>query len=246
MENGLGGTCAAGRGEACAHGAGVTAVGVEVAEALEKFEQACGVLLGEHVVKGVFVDGFGEEFSEVAASVMDDLTLLDGFAVVELGRLHEGGARCVDFDLEGNAEFLAITEKVGVDRGDTGGTCVEISAVLPIASLRGSVGELDFGTFADGPAAASGAIAGFEDGAVEAGFAELVRGGHTGDARAEDDYFFAFAEVSGELGQRRFADGGHESKRLHCGKCGGVAADLGDALKEDTSGQAHCDGSDGL
>lgn len=133
-----------------------------------------------------------------------------------------------------------------MDGGDARGTGVEVAAVLPVAVLDGPVGELDLGAVADGPIAAAGAVACFEDGAVEAGFAELVGGSHAGDACAEDDDFFAFAEVGGELRERRLADGGHEAERLHGGECGGVAADLGDALKEDTSGQAHCDGSDGL
>jgi len=112
--------------------------------------------------------------------------------------------------------------------------------------LRGAVGEFDLGAFADGPAAATGAVAGFEDGAVEACFAEFVGSSHAGDACAEDDYFFPFAEVSRKLRKRRLSDGGHEAEGLHGCKCSGVAADLGDALDEDTSGQAHCDGSDGL
>lgn len=245
VQNGFGRACARACDEACAGGAGVAAILAEVAEVFEEVAEAPDVFFGELVVEGVLVDGFGEELGEVAAGVVDDLALLDGFAVVELGRLHEGGAGGVDFDFEGDAEFVTVAEDVGMDGGDACGASVEIAAVLPVAGLRGAVGELDFGAFADGPIASSGAIAGFEDGAVEAGFAELVGGGHAGDACAEDDDFFAFAEVGGELRKWRLADGGHEAERLHGGECGGVAADLGDALKEDTSGQAHYDGSEG-
>ena len=89
-----------------------------------------------------------------------------------------------------------------MDGGDAGGAGVEVAAVLPGTVLDCAVGELDFAAVADGPRAAAGAVAGFEDGAVEAGFAELVGGDEAGDACAEDDDLFAFAEVRGELGRR--------------------------------------------
>ena len=109
-----------------------------------KVEETGGVLFGEFVVESVFVDGLGEEFGEVAAGVVDDLALLDGLATVEGVSLHQGGAGGVHLDFEGNAELLAVSEQMGVDRGDAGGAGVEIAAVLPIASLHCAVGELDF------------------------------------------------------------------------------------------------------
>ena len=246
MQNGVDGACARTRDETCALGAGVTSIFVEVAEVPKEFEEACRFFFGELVVEGVLVDGFREEFSEIAARVMNDLTLLDGFAVVELRALHEGGAGAVDFNFESNAELLTVAEDVGVDGGDASGACVEVAAVLPVAVLDGAVGELDFGAVADGPIASAGAVAGFEDGAVEAGFAEFVGCGHAGDACTEDDDLFAFAEVCGKLRERRLADGGHEAEGLHGRECGGVSADLCDALNKDTSGQAHTNGSDRL
>jgi hypothetical protein len=187
----------------------------------------------------VLVDGFGEEFGEIAVRVVDDLALLDGVAVVEFGTLHEGGARVVDFNFETNAELLTVAEDVGVDRGYSPGAGVEIAAVLPLAVLGGAVGELDLGAVAYSPIASAGAVASFEDGAVEAGFAEFVGGGHAGDACSENDDLFAFAEVGGKLRERGLADGGHEAEGLHGCECGGVPADLCDALDKDTSGQAH-------
>ncbi len=112
---GVDGACAGASDETCALGAGVTSILVEVAEVLEEFEEAGRVFFGELVVEGVLVDGFGEEFGEVAACVVDDLTLLDGVAVVEFGRLHEGRAGGVDFNFEGYAELVAVAEDVGVD-----------------------------------------------------------------------------------------------------------------------------------
>ena len=194
----------------------------------------------------MFVDGFGEEFGEVAAGVMDDLALLYGFAVIEQRRLHQGGTGGVDLDFQGDAELLTVAEEVGVDGGDSCGTGVEVAAVLPLAVLSAAVGEFDLGAFADGPAASAGAVAGFEDGAVEACLAEFVGCGHAGDASAEDDDLLAFAEVGGELRKRRLSDGWHEAEDMHGGECGGVSADLCDALEEDTSGQAHGHGSDRL
>ena len=230
--------------EAGTHASGVAIVGAEIAEVLKELEEALGVLFGEFVIEGVFVDGLGEEFGEVSAGVVDDLTLLDGFALIELGRLHESGAGGVDFYFQGHAQVVAIVEEMGVDGRDAGGAGVEIVAVLPLADLCGAVGKLDFGSVADGPAAASGAVSRFEDGAVEACFAQFVGRDHAGDTSAENDYLLAFAEVGGELRERGLASGGHEAEGLHAGECGGISTELGHAVNKCTSGQAHGNGSD--
>ncbi len=49
----------------------------------------------------------------------------------------------------------------------------------------------------------------------------------------------AFSEVGGELGEGGGSDCGDQAKGVHGGEGGGVAAELGDALDEDTSGEAH-------
>ena len=154
-------------------GAGVLAV-VEIAEAGEEVEEAGTVFGGEVVVEGVLVDDFGEEFGKVAAGVVDDLALFYGFAGVEEGGLHEGRPGGVDLDLEGDAELVAVVEEMGVDGRDAGGAGVEVAAVRPGTVLDGAVGELDLAAVADGPATAAGAVAGFKDGAFEAGLAEFV------------------------------------------------------------------------
>ncbi len=239
VQGGLCETCSARHDEAGARCADVFALLVEVAEGGEEVEEVGGVFFGELVVEGVLVDGFGEEFGEVASGVVDDLTLLDGLAAVEDGVLHEGGAGGVDFDFEGYAEIVTVVEEIGVDGGDASGAGVEVAAILPGAGLDGAVGELDFAAVADGPGAAAGAMAGFDDGAVEAGFAKLVCGDEASDACAEDDDLFAFAEVGGELGK----DGGfgsrQEAEGLHGGERSGIAADLGHALYECTTGETH-------
>ena len=130
-----------------------------------------------------------------------------------------------------------------MDGGDAGGASVEIAAILPGALLHGAVGELDLGAVAYGPGASAGTAAGFENGDLEARLAELVGGDQAGDAGAEDDDLLAAAEVSGQLGQRRDADGRHQPEGLHGRKGGSVSAGLGDALDEDTSGEAHAMGS---
>ena len=230
--------------EAGTHAAGVTVVGAEIAEVLKELEEALGVLFGELVVEGVFVDGLGEEFGEVSAGVVDDLTLLDWLALVELGGLHEGGTGGVDFYFEGHAQIVAVVEEMHVNGRDTRGAGVEIVAVLPLADLSGAVGELDFGALADGPTAATGAIARFKDGAIEACFSQFVGRDHPGDTSAENDYLLALAEVGGELRERGLANGGHEAEGLHAGECGGISTELGHAVNKCTSGQAHGNGSD--
>ena len=195
----------------------------------------------------VCVDGFVEEFGQVAAGVVDDLALLDWLAAIEEGRLHEGRARGVNFDFERNAEVVTVVQDICVNGWNARGAGVEVSAVLPAAGLDAAVGELDFAAVAYGPCAAAGTIASFDDGAVETGFAELVCGDETGDARAEDDDFFAFAEISRKLREERGFGCGYESEGLHGGECGRVAADLGHALDQGTTSEAHrensaCDG----
>ena len=246
VQNGVDGACARTCDETCTRGAGVTSIFVQVAEVPKEFEKTGRFFFGELVVEGVLVDRFRKEFSEIAARVMNDLALLDGVAVVEFGRLHEGGAGAVDFNFEANAEFLTVAKDVSVDGRDASGAGVEVAPVLPVAVLDGAIGELDFGAVADGPVASARAVAGFKDGAVEAGFAEFVGGGHAGDACSEDDDLFAFAEVGGKLRKRGLTGGWHEAEGLHGCECGGVSANLGDALNKDTSGQAHTNGSDRL
>lgn len=90
VQNGVDRACTGASDEACARSAGVTSIFVEVAEVLKEFEKTGSFFFGELVVEGVFVDRFREEFGEIAACVVDDLSLLDGVAVVELWRLHEG------------------------------------------------------------------------------------------------------------------------------------------------------------
>ena len=187
----------------------------------------------------MLVDRFGQELSEIAAGVVDNPALLDGLAVVENIGLHERGAGCVDFDFEGDAELVAVAEEMGVDRRDAGGTGVEVAAVLPRAGLDGAVGEFDFGAVADGPGATAGTVAGFDDGAVEACFAELVCGDEGGDACAEDDDLFAFAEVGGELGKEGGFGSRQETEGLHGGERSGIAADLGHSFDECTTGETH-------
>lgn len=187
----------------------------------------------------MFVDGFDEEFGEVAAGIVDDLALLDGLAAVQDGGLHEGRAGGVDFDFEGDAEVVAVIEDSGVDRWDARWTGVEVAAVLPAAGLDSAVGELDFAAIAYGPGAAAGAVAGFDDSALETGLAKLVCGDEPGDACAKDDDFLAFAEVGGKSREERGFGCGHKSEGLHGGECGRVAADLGHALDQCTTGEAH-------
>ena len=171
----------------------------------------------------MFVDGLGKELGEVSASVVDDLALLNGFTLIELGRLHQCGAGGVDLDLEGHAEIVAVVEEMGMDGRDARGAGVEIVASLPLANLRSAISELDLGALADRPAATAGAIAGFEDGALEACLAQFVGRDHAGDASAENDDLLASAEVGWELRKRGLADRGQEAESLHAGKCGGVS-----------------------
>jgi hypothetical protein len=88
VQGGLYEACSARCGEAGACGADVFAVAVEIAKAADEVEQSGGVLLRELIVEGVLVERLGEELSDVAARVVDDLALLDGLAAVEYLGLH--------------------------------------------------------------------------------------------------------------------------------------------------------------
>ena len=126
-----------------------------------------------------------------------------------------------------------------MDGGDAGGSGVKVTAVRPGTVLRGAIGELDLTAVANGPVAATGAAARFEDGASETGLAQLVGGDQAGDAGAKDDHALPVAKIRGELGEGRRAGGSRETQYLHGAKGCGIAADLGDALQEDTSSEAH-------
>jgi hypothetical protein len=128
---------------------------------------------------------------------------------------------------------------VFVDRWDAGGAGVEVAAALPIAALRRAIGELNFAAVADGPVAAAGTAACFEDRTCEAGFAELMRRDKASDSPAQDKDFLSFAEAGGKLRQRRETGSFDQSEGLHRGKRSGVSADKRHALDKRASSQAH-------
>ena len=181
----------------------------------------------------------------MAAGVVDDLALHHGFAAVGSVVLQVGGAAGVDLDLELDAELAAVAEDSGVDGRQARGADVLIVAGVEGAGLGGAVEEGDGVAAADGPVAAAGTGAGFEDGAVEAEGTHLVGGDQAGDAAAEDDDLDTFASV-GRDGERELLlrERGHEAHGLHGEKGSAVSASLAYTQEKIATGKSHGDTSD--
>src|ERR1700733_5935740 len=126
-----------------------------------------------------------------------------------------------------------------MDGGAEGGAGVKGNTVRPGTVLCGASGELDPTAVANSPVAAPRAAARFEDGAGETGLGQLVGRDQAGNAGTEDDHALTSAKVRGELGEGRRTRGSRQAQYLHGAKRCGIAADLGNALQEDTSSEAH-------
>jgi hypothetical protein len=120
------------------------------------------------------MNALGEKLGDVAAGVVDDSALGDRSAAVELVTLHECAARGVDFDLERDAELVAVAEHGVVNGGQARGAGVEVMIGLPVTGLASAISEFDDGAVADAPIAAAGAMTSFKKRAGPTGFAELV------------------------------------------------------------------------
>ena len=203
-------------------GAGGAAVGgefVEVAVGFEEGGHAVAVFGREGVVEAAAVDGFAEEFADVASRVGHGLAEAEGFAAVGGWGLEVGAAAAVDFGFQCHAEGAAVAEHGLVVAGQAGGAGVEIFAVREVADLLGAVGHVDAGAAADAPVAAADAVARFDEGDAVAGLAEFPGGDEAGDAGAEHDDAGPFGRA-GELQGRAIGVFGHHAERAHGGECG--------------------------
>jgi hypothetical protein len=170
---------------------------------------------------------------------VDDLPLLNRLARIQQRRLHQGGAGEIDLNFQRYAQLPAIAKQVGMDGGNTSWSCVEVSIFRPGAVLDGSVGKLDLGAVAHRPVASTWPAPRFENRTSKAGFAQLMGRDQAGDAGAQNDNALAASEVRAEHGERRSTGGSRKAENLHGAKGRGIAANLGDALQEDTSSEAH-------
>ena len=238
------GACAGGFDVAGILTSGVFAGVVERAVGAEETEHAVAIGGGDVLVERAVANALGEQLADVAAGVVDDLALHHGLAAVGCVVLQEGGAAGVDLDLEFDAELAAIAEDGGVDGRQAGGADVLIVAGIEGAGLGGAIEEGDGVAAADGPVAAAGTGAGFEDGAVEAEGAHLIGGDQAGDAAAEDDDFDALAGVGSDREGKLFLRaGGQETQRLHGEEGSAVSASLAYTQEEIATGNRHGDTS---
>ena len=142
-----GGRLGAGAGRdsvAGAVGAFEEQIGIEVAVLAEEVDHALAVGGVDFLIERALLDALGEELGDMAASVVDHAALLDGHAAVELVGLHECTARGVDFDFEGDAELVAISEHGAVRGGQARGAGVEVVVRLEGAGLARAIGEFNF------------------------------------------------------------------------------------------------------
>ena len=137
------------------------------------------------------MDGFSEQFGDVAARVVDHRALLHRLAAVHAIALHQRAAGGVHFDFQRHAKFLAVSEHSDVLRGQASGTGVEIVALVESTVLSGAVGHFDAGAVTNGPIASAGAAASFENDAGVTGLGKLPRRYQPGDSRAEDHHGLA-------------------------------------------------------
>ncbi len=109
--------------------------------------------------------------------------------------------------------------------GSRAGTDILVKTFAKHAILGEAIGELDFGTVANGPVPAADALPGLEQGAGVAQFAQLIRGYQAGNAPAQDDHTGPFAGACWVLdGGRRRSHDGQQPQGLHHGEGGAVPA----------------------
>jgi hypothetical protein len=110
-------------------------------------------------------------------------------------------------------------------------------SVSKLAGFRSAVGHFYAGAIANGPIAAAGAIACFENCAGVTGFLQFPGRHHSGDTSAKDDHTFAFAGVcckrnhAGVRGRN-----GQQAERLHHHVSGAKPAGLPYLGEESASG----------
>ena len=218
----------------------------EAAQELDHADRVVGAQLG---VKRPLADGLRQELADVAeivglgGAVADPLSgqRPDG-AVGRLVVVPAIGV-LIGEDLDGDAELAAVVERRVVLR-DPGGPGVE---VLALGERRGLDRPIDLGLrrpAADGPVAAAGSFARFEDLARVARLLELVGRRQPGDAGAQDQHARPVgAALEGEVGLAGrlerppvLAGRGDEPERLHRTEDRGRAPGGTDRLQEPAPG----------
>jgi len=207
----------------------------------EKIQHRGVVVWGELLIERAFLHTFGQQFGNMAASVVDGLTLADGFAVEDVVVLQQGAAGGIYFDFEFHSQLAAITQHGFVDGRQTRGTAVEVVAFVEGAVLRGSVSEDELRSAAQSPVTATGTLARFKNSAVESGSAQFVGGDQSGDTGAENDDFgpAAGGRRQGEIFLLFSFDHTQKAEGVHRHESCTEAAGVGYFGDEIASGEGH-------
>src|SRR4051794_21312145 len=211
---------------------------LERPEGVEQMKHLLLLRRRELVVERAFVDGLGQQLRNPAARVVEHAPMRHRLAVKAILVLIEIRARGHHVRLDGNLQLLAVSEGESVvirKASRTGIQILILNVALEVAGLLPRLAAVrldDLVAVADGVAASSGAMLGLEDDdrVSAVAFLQLIRGGQSRDAGAEDDDGLAAAGAVRNLqriGVRGFGYTHHPQRnhRFINGSCAANAAD---------------------
>src|ERR1700723_2378610 len=157
----------------------------------EEGQHTVAVHLRQVLIKRPLMNALGEQLTDMAASVINNLAHDRGISAVGVIVLEIGGAAHVDFDLQLNAKLATVSQDCLVDRRQTSGAEVLVVTLFPGTGLCGAIEKGDFISAAHSPVASAWSLSRFEESALVAERTEFVGRYESGDAPSENDYFCA-------------------------------------------------------
>ena len=207
----------------------------------KKFHHCHVIVRGEGLIERSLLDTLGQQFCNVAASVIDGLSLPNGFAPEDVVILQQCVPRAIHLDFQLDAEFVAVAQHGFVYGGQTRGPAVEVVSLVERTFLRSAVGEDQLRSLAQRPVPSPGAAPGFQNGAVETCAPHFVCGDQSSDSCAKNDHF---RPAPGRCGQGKAllllsCDHAQQAERVHRHKGGAEASHAGHASDEIASADGH-------
>src|SRR3954470_20579526 len=180
---------------------------LERPEGVEQMKHLLLLRWRELVVERAFVDRLRQQFRNPAARVVEHAPMRHRLAIKAILVLIEVRARGHHVRLDRNLQLLAVSEGESVVIRKASGTGIQILILNVALELAGLLPCLvavrldDLVARAHGVAASSGAMLGLEDDdrVSAVAFLQLIRGGESRDARAEDNDDLAAAGAVPQL-----------------------------------------------
>jgi hypothetical protein len=199
------------------------------------------VVLSEGLIESTLLYALGQQFGDMAASIVDGLPLADGFAVKDVVTLQQRAARGINLDLKFHSQFVAVAQHGLVNGGQARRAAVEVISVVEGTSLRGAIVEGQLRSGAQGPVAPAGTLARFQHGAVEASPLHFIGRDQPGNSGAENNHF---GSAAGRWGQGKVLpllgfDHAQKSQRVHGHEGSAITAGLRDSGDELASADRH-------